>query len=142
MMAALIWCLDGALYVGELSTSYLGSPLQAPNKHCGVGDSNEEKLKRKLVAWKKLYLSKGRNLVLIKNTLSSNLPIYFMSLFAILKKVWIKLERIQRNFLWGDTRKRRKIHLVNWPNVCADKKHGGLGLRGLVALKEALLGKW
>ena len=37
MMAALIWWLDGALYVGELSTSYLGSPLRAPNKHCGVG---------------------------------------------------------------------------------------------------------
>ena len=65
-----------------------------------------------------------------------------MSLFVIPKNVRTRLERIQRNFLWGDTEERRKFHLVNWAEVCKDKKHGGLGLRHLEGLNQALLGKW
>ncbi|KAJ9708599.1 hypothetical protein PVL29_000569 [Vitis rotundifolia] len=79
--------------VGKLPTSYLGLSLGALNKHCGVWDSIEERFKRKLVVWKKHYLSKGGRLVLLKSTLS-NFPIYFMSLFVILRKVRIRLERI------------------------------------------------
>ena len=36
----------------------------------------------------------------------------------------------------------RKAHLVNWEMVCAGKEKGGLGLRKLVPLNKALLGKW
>ena len=32
-------------------------------------------------------------------------------------------------------------HLVNW-KVCYADKEGGLGIRSLVALNKALLGKW
>ena len=99
--------------VGKLPTSYLGLPRGAPHKSCGVCDVIEERFKRKFVAWKKQYLSKGGRLTLIKCTLS-NLPIYFMSLFAMPRKVRIKLERIQRKFLWDDIEERRKIHLVSW----------------------------
>ena len=35
-----------------------------------------------------------------------------------------------------------KIHLVNWEVVCTDKEKGGLGLRKLVMLNKALIGKW
>ena len=65
-----------------------------------------------------------------------------MSLFVIPKNVRTRLERIQRNFFWEDTKERRKFHLVNWVEVCKDKKHGGLGLRHLEGLNQALLGKW
>ena len=127
--------------VGKLPTSYLGLPLGALNKHCGVWDSIEERFKRKLVVWKKHYLSKGGRLVLLKSTLS-NLLIYFMSLFVIPRKVRIRLERIQRDFLWGALGERSKIHLVKWSNVCKAKNFGGLGIRRLHSLNQALLGKW
>ena len=65
--------------VGKFPTSYLGLPLEAPNKLCGVWDSIEQRFKRKSTAWKKQYLSKGGRLVLIKSTLS-NLHIYYVSL--------------------------------------------------------------
>ena len=32
--------------------------------------------------------------------------------------------------------------MVNWAEVCKDKKHGRLGLRHLKGLNQALLGKW
>ena len=72
-----------------------------------VWDVVEERFKRKLGTWKKQYLSKGGRLTLIKSALS-NLPIHFMSLFVIPKKVRLRLERIQREFLWGDLEQRKK----------------------------------
>ena len=35
-----------------------------------------------------------------------------------------------------------KVHLVNWDVVCTEKFNGGLGLRRIVTLNRALLGKW
>ncbi|RVW57651.1 putative ribonuclease H protein [Vitis vinifera] len=103
-------------------------------------DVIEERFKRKLVAWKKQYLSKGDRLVLIKSTLSS-LPIYFMPFFVIPKKV-NQVRENSKELLWRDTEERRKFHLVNWVEVCKNKKHGGLGLRHLEGLNQAFLGKW
>ena len=64
-----------------------------------------------------------------------------MSLFVIPKKVRIRLERIQREFLWGDMEERRKMYLISWSVICKDKKHGGLGLRHLEGFNQVLLGK-
>ena len=65
-----------------------------------------------------------------------------MSLFVIPRKVRIRLERIQRDFWWGDLGDRRKIHLVKWLDVCKAKIFEGLGLRRLDNLNQALLDKW
>lgn len=125
--------------VRRFPTSYLGLPLGAPHRSIGVWDVIEERFKRKLAAWKKQYLSTRGRLVLIKSTLSS-LPIYFMWLFVIPKKVRTRLERIQRNFFWEDMKERRKFHLVNWVEVCKDKRR--IGVKALEGLNQALLGKW
>ena len=51
-----------------------------------------------------------------------------------------RLEKIQRDSLWGGGVLEKKVHLVNWSAVCADMRQGGLGIRSLVALNKALLG--
>lgn len=39
-----------------------------------------------------------------------------------------KLDVINRNFLWGFSTTRNKLHLINWDIVCLSKAHGGLSL--------------
>jgi hypothetical protein len=58
-------------------------------------------------------MSKGGRLTLIKSTLS-NLPTYFLPLFPILVSVANRLEKLQRDFLWGGLNEEPKFHLVKW----------------------------
>ena len=91
--------------------------------------------------WKRQYISKGGRLTLIRSTLSS-MSIYFMSLFYLLRKVRLRLEKIQRDFLWGRGALVQKPHLVRWNLVCLDKKKDGLGVRNLALMNSVLLCKW
>ncbi|KAL6339446.1 hypothetical protein AAG906_032981 [Vitis piasezkii] len=106
-----------------------------------VWDGVEEKVRRRLALWKRQYLSKGGRITLIKSTLAS-IPLYQMSVFRMPKSVARRLEKLQRDFLWGGANGGNKAHLVKWEVVCVDKEKGGLGLRKLVCLNKALLGKW
>ena len=54
----------------------------------------------------------------------------------------MRLEQIQRDFLWGGGALERKPHLVDWSIVCSDKPKGDLGVRNLALLNKALLCKW
>ena len=68
---------------GSLPMKYLGLPLGAKFKDKSIWNPILEKMERKLAGWKKLYLSKGGRVTLIKSTLS-NLPTFFLySLFLL-----------------------------------------------------------
>ena len=94
-------------WIGSLPITYLGMPLGASHKSLTIWNPILEKIEWKLAGWKKMYLSKGGRLTLLKSTLSS-IPTYFLSLFTIPTHVANKIERLQRDFLWGDSRN----HLV------------------------------
>ena len=96
---------------------------------------------KKARKWKQLYLSKGGRLTLLKSTLSS-LPTYYLSLFTIPQHVADRLERIQRNFLLGRSNDVFKFSLVAWEKVVWLVEVGGLGIRKIGLLNQALLGKW
>jgi hypothetical protein len=71
-----------------------------------------KKMEKRLARWKRLYLSKGGRVTLIKSTLSS-IPTYFLSLFPIPMSVAHKIEKLQQDFLWGGLEDDHKFHLVN-----------------------------
>ena len=80
--------------VGTLPMSYLCMPLGASHNFPSIWNPILEKIEWKLVGWKKLYLSKGDRLMLLKSTLFS-LPTYFLSLFTIPTYVANKIEKLQ-----------------------------------------------
>ena len=77
LLVAVLGCKQGSLPM-----KYLGLPLGEKFKDKTIWNPILEKMERKLAGWKKLYLSKGGRVALIKSTLS-NIPTYFLSLFPI-----------------------------------------------------------
>jgi hypothetical protein len=100
-----------------------------------------EKMEHRLAGWKWMYLSKGGRLTLLKSTLS-NLPTYYFLLFPILVGVANRLDKLQRDFLWGGIGNEAKFHLVNWNRICTPLKSNGLGVHNLIQFNQDLLGKW
>ena len=127
--------------VGGLPSCYLGLPLRAPFKSEVVWNSVEERFWKRLAMWKRQNTSKWGRLTLIWSTLSS-LLIYFMSLFFLPRKVRLRLEKIQRDFLWGGGALEQRPHLVRWNLVCLERKKCGLGVRNLALMNKALFSKW
>jgi hypothetical protein len=97
-------------------------------------------MERRLVGWKKHYLSNDGRLTLIKSTLS-NLPTYYLSHFPIPVEVANRLERLQRNFLWGGIGDEFKFYLVNWARICTLVKSSRLGVRNPFQFNRVLLRK-
>lgn len=52
-----------------------------------------------------------------------------------------RMNQYQRNFLWGTTTTRKKIHLLKWDIITPSKELGGLGIQNLEIKSAALLAK-
>ncbi|XP_041009378.1 uncharacterized protein LOC121253433 [Juglans microcarpa x Juglans regia] len=127
--------------VTSLPMAYLGLPLGAVSRALSIWDAVIEKIERRLAWWKRLYLSKGGRVNLIKSTLS-NLPTYFLSVFPIPACVAARIKKLYRDFLWSGMEDDFKFHLVSWDKVCKPILSGGLGIKNLKTFNRALLGKW
>ena len=134
--------------VGSLPMTYLGMPLGASSKSMAIWNPILEKFERHLSGWKRMYLSKGGRLTLLKSTLSS-LPTYYLSLFTIPTSVANRIEMLQWNFLWGGLERSSSTTwwdgiryallwlmegwgFENLPlsiNLCWESDYGGLGWR-------------
>lgn len=87
------------------------------------------------------FLSFGGRLTLIKS-IFSNLPIYYLFIFKMPEGVAKEINKIQCSFLWGDSDSERKLRMVCWEKILLRKKMGGLGVKDLKIMNEALLLKW
>lgn len=125
----------GLQHPNYVSVEHSHSSTGPPNwwKHIKISIWNPiiDRMKSKLASWKGNLLSIGGWETLIKSCLS-NLPLYYMSLFPILKGVLEILSTLQRQFLLGgNTGKKKSLPLVKWKTLEHPKFLGELGLGNL-----------
>ena len=139
------WCIEAVDYLNyrilSLPFTYLGIPVGDNQRHSELWDPLIRKCERKLATWKHKHISFGGRMTLINAVLKA-IPIYFFSFFRVPSKIIVKLEAIQRRFLWGGGSEHRKIAWVNWKTVCQPKDKGGLGIKDIKIFNSTLMGKW
>uniref|UniRef100_A0A2N9H4L7 CCHC-type domain-containing protein n=1 Tax=Fagus sylvatica TaxID=28930 RepID=A0A2N9H4L7_FAGSY len=106
---------------------YLGFPLRTNGHSSRDFDFVVEKVQAKLPSWKAKLLSPTGRVILVQSVTSA-IPAYYMQNVTLPARVCSSLDKLNRDFLWGSTEERKKMHMVSWDKVCRPKDLGGLGL--------------
>lgn len=85
-------------------------------------------MRKKLSGWKIKFLNIARHTILANSCLN-NIPIHIMRTTKLPATIINATEKIQRNFVWGTTMEKKKLHLINWDTVILSKENGGVGLQ-------------
>jgi hypothetical protein len=119
---------------------YLGMPLihSKISKHTYAAVL--DKVQSRLAGWKSKTLNLAGRLTLIQS-ISCSIPTYTMQTAKLPASTCNMLDKLNREFLWGDTENKKKIHLVKWDNVCRPKIEGGLGIKKTELMNQAMLAK-
>jgi hypothetical protein len=71
-----------------------------------------DQVSTKLSMWKATHLSFAGRVTLAKSVIEA-VPIYPMMFTPIPKACLEQIQKMQRNFIWGDTEKKRRFHAVS-----------------------------
>ncbi|GAU38338.1 hypothetical protein TSUD_61990 [Trifolium subterraneum] len=99
-----------------------------------------DQVSKKLSMWKATHLSFAGRVALAKSVIEA-VPTYAMMSTLILKACLEDIQRLQRQFIWGDTENKRRFYAIGWDRITVPKKMGGLGLRKLDIMNKACLCK-
>ncbi|WVZ82085.1 hypothetical protein U9M48_029388 [Paspalum notatum var. saurae] len=133
--------LDMHEMMSGLSINFNKIPVSPSRLHSADWLSLEEKINKRLEAWKSGSLSMAGRITL-RNACLTSVPIYHMSMYLLHKTVIERIDRNRRKFLWQGEVEKKKYHLIKWDEVCMDKAQGGLGIKNLENLNISLLCKW
>lgn len=98
------------------------------------------KVERKLASWKIKNLSMASRITPIK-AVTGSILVYVMQTAKLPAATCDKLDKRNRDFLWGHSDDQNTLHLVNWRTVTTTKKKGRLGIKSTKAMNQALLAK-
>ena len=127
------------------ATNNLGKYLGFPIRHKGATRNQfnfvAERVINKLFEWKAKLLSFASRTVLVKSVMSA-IPNHVMQGVALPIHLCDKLDKISRDFHWGSSQEKGKMHLVGWNKIIKFKEEGGLGIQAMTAKNLALLAKF
>jgi hypothetical protein len=126
---------------GSIPFKYLGLHIGANPRREVTWEPLLDHLRKRLLSWRNKHISLGGRIVMINAVLNS-IPIFYLSYYKMPNKVWKKVVRIQREFLWGGPKGGKRISWVKWSLICMERKHGGLGVRDIRLVNISLLVKW
>ena len=95
---------------------------------------------QKLAGWKANLLSFAGRKVLIQATTYA-IPSYVMQTNFLPSRLLDNLDRLNRNFLWGFSEPKRRMHWVVWEKITQPLDKGGLGLQTAKGRNLAYLSK-
>ncbi|OIT39187.1 putative ribonuclease h protein, partial [Nicotiana attenuata] len=114
--------------LGSLPIRYLGLPLSSKKWSKVECHALVDKItKRVRNGYSKLLLYAGR--IQIINVVLFSIYNFWGAVFILPQSVVKSIDRICRDYLWGNSIGQRKVSLVAWQKVCTPQKYGGLTLR-------------
>ena len=121
-------------------SKYLGINFKLRGRRVADFEDIIDRVQKKLQRWKAKLLSQACKTTLISSVLQA-MPFYTFSCFRILETVCNKSDAVTRAFWWEHDLETRKLHLVNWDKICQPKSRGGLGLKRLSLINQAMISK-
>ena len=129
--------------LGFRSTPSLGKYLGFPIKHKGSQQDFGfilDRIQSKLVGWKANLLSPAGRVVLTQSV-TSTIPNYVMQCIALPPKIFQGIDKLNKNFIWGSSENKKKVHLIGWNKITKAKEEGGLSIQAAKPKNTALLAK-
>ncbi|KAL0286590.1 UNVERIFIED_CONTAM: hypothetical protein Sradi_7144400 [Sesamum radiatum] len=122
---------------GSLPIKYLGLPLTSSRLKVADCQPLIDRLNGRLAGWNHLNLSLAGRTQLIKSVLNS-LHTYWASVFILPKAIVKIIEGKVRSFLWKGSTSSGHAK-VAWAQICKTTEEGGLGVRSVLLMNQALM---
>lgn len=119
---------------------YLGLPMVRGKNKANMFKGLRERIAKRVTSWKEKLISKAGRKVLIKKVAQA-IPTYSISLFKLPKGLCNDINPIIAKYWRGQTSNERKIHWINWEQLCELKKNGGMGFQNIDTFNLAMLVK-
>jgi hypothetical protein len=127
--------------VGSFPIKYLGFPLHFYKLRREDLQPIIYKILKRIAGWRGTLLSYTARFTLIRAYLAST-PIYLISSLKFPKWALQLINTQMANYLWNDTKDKKKLNLANWDLVYMPKKQGGLGIPNLRDVNICILASW
>ena len=95
---------------------YLGVPITTDGWNKRAFDFILDKVCARLSGWKVKSLSLAGCMTLI-TSVTSSVPTHLMQCTLLPSRICNELDRLNRNFLWGDLSTKKKLHAIKWDVV-------------------------
>lgn len=95
---------------------------------------------RKKITGLSATLNMAGRVILAKASLSGILS-HIMSYIKLPKKTTKDLVKITRDFIWGSSQEKKKMHLMKWDTITKPKEHEALGLHKSAQRNKVILGR-